>query len=67
VLQDGSTALVITPGYRLNFKLNELLEGGDDAKEKRAKEAAKKAKRTAKYKGKGGKENSDGDSGYSST
>ena len=66
MLQDGSTALVITPGYRLKFNLNELLEGGDDAKENCAKEAAKKAKRTAKYKGKGGKANSDGDGGYSS-
>jgi hypothetical protein len=42
VLQDGSTALVITPGYRLKFNLNEILEGGDDAKENARKKLQKR-------------------------
>ena len=49
VLNDGSTALVMKPGYRLKLKLSELLEGGDEDKEEREKEKRRKAKRRAKY------------------
>lgn len=48
VLQDGSTALVMKPGYRLKLKLNELNEGGDAAKEEREKKAKKKKKKSSK-------------------
>jgi hypothetical protein len=45
-LKDGSTALIIRPGYRLKLKLSELLEGGDaqrDKNEKRKKKQAEEA------------------------
>eukprot|EP01038_Epipyxis_sp_PR26KG_P004031 gene4031-5768_t len=48
-LKDGSTALLVKPGYRLKLKLNELLEGGDEKKEERAKKEAKAKKRAAEY------------------
>lgn len=51
VLQDGSTALVMKPGYRLKLKLSELTDGGDAAKEARAKKAAKAKKKAAKKSG----------------
>lgn len=48
-LKDGSSALVLKPGYRLRLKLNDLQEGGDDAKAERERKAAKSKKRAAKY------------------
>ena len=53
VLQDGSTAFVMKPGYRLRLQLKELLRGGDAAKEERAKKAARDKKK--KSEGKFGK------------
>lgn len=47
-LKDGSTALVIKPGYRLKLDLSSLLEGGDAKKEERAKAAEKERKRKEK-------------------
>jgi hypothetical protein len=48
-LKDGSSALVLKPGYRLRLKLNDLQEGGDDAKAERERKAAKSKRRAAKY------------------
>lgn len=41
VLNDGSTALVLRPGQRLKINLKDLLLGGDESKEERAKAAKK--------------------------
>ena len=49
VLQDGSYALVMKPGYRLKLNLQELLQGGDAAREERAKKAAKAKKTASRY------------------
>lgn len=51
-LKDGSTALIIKPGYRLRLKLADLLEGGDEKKEERKKNAEKEKKRKDKKKAK---------------
>jgi hypothetical protein len=51
-LKDGSTALIIKPGYRLKLKLSSLLEGGDDKKVEREKAAEKEKKRKEKRKAK---------------
>jgi hypothetical protein len=48
-LKDGSSALLLKPGYRLKLKLNDLQEGGDDAKADRERKAAKSKKRAAQY------------------
>ena len=49
LLKDGSSALVLKPGYRIRLKLNDLQEGGDDAKQERERKAAKSKKRAAQY------------------
>lgn len=51
-LKDGSTALIIKPGYRLRLRLDDLLAGGDAKKEERKKSAEKEKKRKAKKKSK---------------
>lgn len=51
VLQDGSTALIMKPGFRLKLKLNDLNEGGDDGREERDKKAAKAKKKKSKFSG----------------
>ncbi len=51
-LKDGSTALILNPGFRLRLRLNDLLEGGDEKKEERQKAAAKEKKRKEKKKSK---------------
>ncbi len=48
-LGDGSTALILPPGYRLKINCEELLKGGDKKREERMKEAAKAKRRKAKY------------------
>jgi hypothetical protein len=48
-LKDGSSALLLKPGYRLRLKLNDLQEGGDDAKQERERKAAKSKKRAAQF------------------
>lgn len=49
-LKDGSTALIIKPGYRLRLRIADLLEGGDEKKEERKKNAEKEKKRKEKKK-----------------
>lgn len=49
VLKDGSSALIMKPGYRIRLKLNDLQEGGDEAKEERERKAAKSKKRAAQF------------------
>ena len=44
VLDDGSTALVIKPGFRLKLHLGELLDGGDGKREARTKKKLRKKK-----------------------
>jgi hypothetical protein len=51
-LKDGSTALIIKPGYRLRLRLSDLLAGGDEKKEERKKNAEKEKKRKDKKKAK---------------
>lgn len=48
-LKDGSSALIMKPGFRLRLKLNDLQEGGDDAKVERDRKAAKSKKKAAQY------------------
>ena len=50
-LNDGSTALVVTPGKRLKLNLASLLEGGDANKERREKEERRRKKRRSKFLG----------------
>lgn len=50
-LNDGSTALLVTPGKRLKLNLAPLLEGGDANKEKREKEDRRRKKRRSKFLG----------------
>lgn len=51
VLNDGSTALVMKPGYRLKLRLNDLLEGGDADREEREKKRKNREKKMSKYSG----------------
>lgn len=51
VLNDGSTAFVVKAGYRLKVNLKELLQGGDEAREKRLLLEAKAKKRALKWAG----------------
>lgn len=48
-LKDGSSALIVKPGYRLRIKLNDLQEGGDEAKVDRERKAAKSKKKAAQF------------------
>jgi len=48
-LKDGSTALIMKPGYRLKLNLNDLLQGGDATKQDRIIKETKRKKRMAKY------------------
>lgn len=48
-LRDGSTALVLQPGYRLKLSLADIFEGGDAGREARLKKEQKEKKRTQKY------------------
>jgi hypothetical protein len=48
-LGDGSTALILPPGYRLKINCEELLKGGDKKREERIKEASKAKRRKTKY------------------
>ncbi len=50
-LKDGSSALIIKPGFRLRLKLNDIQEGGDEAKVERDRKAAKSKKKAAQYSG----------------
>jgi hypothetical protein len=51
-LKDGSTALIIKPGFRLRLRIADLLAGGDEKKEERKKTAEKEKKRKDKKKAK---------------
>jgi len=48
-LKDGSTALIMKPGYRLKLKLNDLQDGGDENRLERERKALKNKKRAAKF------------------
>lgn len=58
ILNDGSTALVMKPGYRLKLHLSELMEGGDAGREEREKNKKMKKKKKMKYVGIGSSYNS---------
>jgi hypothetical protein len=49
-LKDGSTALVVSPGWRLRLQLGDLTAGGDEKKAERVKAENIKAKAAAKRK-----------------
>lgn len=51
VLKDGSTALIIQPGCRLKINLKELLQGGDEMREKRKADELRAKKNASKYSG----------------
>ena len=48
-LNDGSTALILSPGFRLKLNLSTLTSGGDAEKVEREKKARKLKKRLGKY------------------